>query len=83
MKKQKSLRTMAKELEISPSYLSMVLSGQRKCPPELNERIKSQIAIPEVVNSSQNQLQSVPSKQRVGGSNPSRDACSFHYPVLV
>jgi transcriptional regulator with XRE-family HTH domain len=35
MKKQKSLRQLAKELEVSPSYLSMILSGQRKCPEKL------------------------------------------------
>ena len=35
MKKQKSLRQLAKELEISPSYLSMILSGERKCPEKL------------------------------------------------
>ena len=35
MKKQKSLRLQAKELEISPAYLSMILSGQRKCPEKL------------------------------------------------
>ena len=35
MRKQKSLRQLAKELEVSPSYLSMILSGQRKCPEKL------------------------------------------------
>ncbi len=35
MKKQKSLRQLAKELEVSPAYLSMILSGQRKCPVKL------------------------------------------------
>jgi len=42
----KSLRQLAKELEISPAYLSMILSGQRNCPPELVGKIP--------VNSSQN-----------------------------
>jgi len=30
-----SLRQLAKELEVSPSYLSMILNGQRKCPEKL------------------------------------------------
>ncbi len=33
--KQKSLRQLAREIEVSPSYLSMILSGQRKCPEKL------------------------------------------------
>jgi len=33
--KVKSLRQRAKELDISPSYLSRILSGQRKGNPEL------------------------------------------------
>ena len=33
--KQKSLRQFAKELEVSPSYLSMIITGQRKCPEKL------------------------------------------------
>ncbi len=41
MKKQKSLRTLAKELEVSPSYLSMILSGQRKCPEEFQGALYS------------------------------------------
>jgi len=32
---------LAKELGISKSYLSMLLSGQRKCPPELGEKLSS------------------------------------------
>ncbi len=32
---------LAKELGISKSYLSMILSGQRKGSPELVERIRS------------------------------------------
>ena len=35
MKKQKSLRQLAKDMDVSPSYLSMILSGQRKCPERL------------------------------------------------
>jgi transcriptional regulator with XRE-family HTH domain len=41
MKKQKSLRQLARELEISPAYLSMILSGQRKCPPKLRGTLYS------------------------------------------
>jgi transcriptional regulator with XRE-family HTH domain len=48
MTKQKSMRKLAKELGISVSYLSMIQSGQRKCPPELAMKIS--------VNSSQNNV---------------------------
>jgi len=37
--KPKSLRQLARELELSPSYLSMILSGQRKCPEELQSTL--------------------------------------------
>ncbi len=33
--KKMSLRQMASELQVSPSYLSMIFSGQRKCPEKL------------------------------------------------
>lgn len=62
---------LAKELGISKSYLSMILSGQRKCPPELVEKFQSIPGVHKIVN---NDLREVPSKQRVMGSNPSRDA---------
>ncbi len=42
MERQKSLRQLAKELEISLAYLSMILSGQRKCPLELEGKIHTQ-----------------------------------------
>jgi transcriptional regulator with XRE-family HTH domain len=67
MKKQKSLRQLAKELEISPAYLSMILSGQRKCPPELNEKIGSIT----IVNSSQ-KLRSDSASQAKGREFESR-----------
>jgi len=41
MNKQKSLRQMARELQISPSYLSMILRGQRQPNPELREKLCS------------------------------------------
>ena len=62
---------LAKELGISKSYLSMILSGQRKCPPELVGKLQSTSGVHKLVN---NPLWEVPSKQRVVGSNPSRDA---------
>jgi hypothetical protein len=62
---------IAKELEISKSYLSMILLGQRKCPEDLLERLQ---AIPGVHKSVNPQRCIVPSKQLVVGSNPSRDA---------
>ncbi len=33
---------LAHQLGISKSYLSMILSGQRKCPPELVGKLSSQ-----------------------------------------
>ena len=62
---------IAEELGISKSYLSMILSGQRKCPANLAERLQ---AIPGVHKSVNLQSCIVPSKQRVEGSNPSRDS---------
>jgi transcriptional regulator with XRE-family HTH domain len=62
---------LAKELGISKSYLSMILSGHRKCPPELVEKIQSTPGVHKIVN---NPLWEVPSKQRGVGSNPSKDA---------
>jgi len=62
---------IAEQLGISKSYLSMILSGQRKCPEDLMERLQ---AIPGVHKSVNLQSCIVPSKQRVEGSNPSRDS---------
>jgi len=62
---------IAKELGISKSYLSMILLGKRKCPANLMERLQ---AIPGVHKSVNLQSCVEPSKQRVVGSNPSRDA---------
>ncbi len=56
---------VAKRLGISKSYLSMMLSGQRVIP----DHLKSELC-------ELNQLQFVPSKQRVERSNRSRDASS-------
>jgi transcriptional regulator with XRE-family HTH domain len=58
---------IAKELSISKSYLSMILSGQRKCPPELTEKLQSVPGIHKVVN---NQLWLRTGSQKVVGSNP-------------
>ena len=53
---------LAKELGISKSYLSMILSGKRTIPEHLE--------IPFSELCEQNQLQKVPSKQVVAGSSP-------------
>ena len=58
---------IAKELGISKSYLSMMLSGQRKCPPELEEKLQSIPGVHKVVN---NQLWTTTGSQKVVGSNP-------------
>jgi transcriptional regulator with XRE-family HTH domain len=39
--KKKSLRQVAKELKISPSYLSMILSGQRNPNNQLKDNLCS------------------------------------------
>jgi transcriptional regulator with XRE-family HTH domain len=65
---------IAKELGISKSYLSMILLGQRNCPPKLIEKLQS---IPGVHKSVDLQSCIVASKQRVEGSNPSRDSTSL------
>jgi transcriptional regulator with XRE-family HTH domain len=80
---------IAEELGISKSYLSMILSGQRKCPPELIEKLQSTPGVHKVVN---NQLWTRTGSQKVVGSNPisstslfldlitaggKRKACSF------
>ena len=41
MKKQKSLRQQARELQISPPYLSMILNGQRQPNPRLRDKLCS------------------------------------------
>ena len=69
---------LSKELGISKSYLSMILNGQRKAAPELVERLQSIPGVHKVVN---NSLWEVPSKQRVVGSNPSRDATNLSNPL--
>ena len=70
MKRVKKM-DMAKELGISKSYLSMILLGQRKCPEDLMDRLQ---AIPGIHKSVDLQSCIITSKQRVVGSNPSRDA---------
>ena len=59
---------IARELGVSKSYLSMMLSGKRRIPEHLSDRLC------ELCEQIQPQIQ--PSKQRVVGSNPSRDAIS-------
>jgi transcriptional regulator with XRE-family HTH domain len=76
--KGKSLRQLAEEFGISKSYLSMILSGQRKPSPELIEKFQS---IPEVHKVVNNHLWKVPSKQRVVGSSPARDAILLSSPL--
>jgi len=58
---------MAKELGISKSYLSMILSGQRHCPPEFAEKLQSTPGVHNLVN---NQLWNSPCTEEVRGSNP-------------
>ena len=53
---------LARQLGISKSYLSMILSGKRTIPEHLE--------IPFSELCEQNQLQNMPSKQVVAGSSP-------------
>lgn len=57
---------LAKDLGVSKSYLSMILGGQRKCPPELEGKLQSISEVHKFVN---NQLQEVLPKQRVASSS--------------
>ena len=67
---------IAKELGISKSYLSMILSGQRQCPPEFVEQLQSIAGIHKLVN---NQLWDRLCKQEVRDSNPlSSTMPSYH-----
>jgi transcriptional regulator with XRE-family HTH domain len=76
MKRQKSLRQLAKEIAISPSYLSMILNGQRKCPPELINKLQPILGVHNFVN---NQLQEVFPKQKVASSNLVSRSSLFRY----
>jgi transcriptional regulator with XRE-family HTH domain len=69
---------IAENLGISKSYLSMILSGQRKCPPELAESLQSIPGIHKVVN---NQLWTRTGSQKVVGSNPISSTSIF--PALI
>lgn len=42
---------VAEELGISKSYLSLILLGQRKCPPNLMERLQAIPGVHKVVDS--------------------------------
>jgi transcriptional regulator with XRE-family HTH domain len=66
MKKLKQSQ-LAKELGISNSYLSMILSGRREAPPELLEKLQS---IPGVHKIVKKPIWESPSKQAVAGSSP-------------
>ena len=58
----------------------MILNGQRKCPPDLVGKLQSTPGIHTLVN---NDLWEVPSKQRVVGSNPSRDASKSDFCLTI
>jgi len=38
---KRSLRQLARELEVSPSFLSMIISGKRKCPDRIKGAVYS------------------------------------------
>ena len=68
MVRQKSLRKLAEELEISHSYLSMVLSGQRNPNTELRNKLCSlgMLQSDQVTDT----FQSLAHNPKVVGSNP-------------
>ena len=67
MKNKLKQKELAGRLGISNSYLSMVLSGKRKCPPVLLDKLQS---TPGIHNLVKNQLRSPLHTQEVSGSNP-------------
>ena len=67
MNKSIKQKELADNLGISKSYLSMILSGKRKCPSELIEKLQSTRGIHKIVK---NQLRSPLHTQEVSGSNP-------------
>lgn len=73
---------LANQLGISKSYLSMILSRQRKCPPELLGKLQSIPGVHKVVN---NGVYEMPSKQVVTGSSPVARFCAvvFGYPATA
>ena len=86
MKERKSLRQLAKELGVTHSYLSQVISGKRPA----SEKLVSKLAEANQAQSGKQLIQHLvgqrddfsfeiedfvmPSKQWFAGSNPSRDA---------
>jgi len=58
---------LAKQLGISKSYLSMIISGQRKATPELVERLQQVPGVHKLVN---NPLWNSLYTQEVRGSSP-------------
>jgi len=70
MKKQKSLRQVARELEVSPSYLSMILSGQRNPNGQLRDKLCS-------LGMFTNEANLVTHNPKVVGSNPTPNARSI------
>jgi transcriptional regulator with XRE-family HTH domain len=67
---------LAKELGISKSYLSMILSGQRKPSPELADKLQSIPGVHKVVN---NYLWHSLCTEEVRGSNPLSSICKTDY----
>ncbi|MBN2074776.1 MAG: helix-turn-helix transcriptional regulator [Dehalococcoidales bacterium] len=65
--KKISQNQIAKELGISKSYLSMILSGKRPCPPELKSKLQSTQGVHKVVN---NYAWNIAHNPEVVGSNP-------------
>jgi len=65
--KKLSQSQLAKELGVSKSYLSMILSGQRKASPEFIEKLQSVPGVHKLVN---NDLWNSPYTQKARGSSP-------------
>ena len=67
MKVRLNKKELAGSLGISNSYLSMILSGKRKCPSKLVDRLQSTPGIHKVVKKP---IGSLLHTQEVSGSNP-------------
>jgi len=84
MRKQKSLRTLARELEVSPAYLSMILSGQRNPNLRLRDKLCS-------LGLFTNKANLVAHNPKAVGSNPTpatnetkrQDMSSGHCPAFL
>jgi transcriptional regulator with XRE-family HTH domain len=83
--KRKSLRQLARELEVSPSYLSMILNGQRKCPEKLQGALYSFTNVHNAKLSSAWTAGTLPTEllpQSTGHSKPDVSVCQSRISII-